>query len=83
MNKNTQVQRIDAYCREHNNQITAKDAYIKLGIMRLASRISDMNRLGYWIKSEMIQVENADGSKSHVALYTILKYLDSEVSTNA
>lgn len=76
MNKNTQVQKIVAYCRAHNNQITAKEAYIYLGIMRLASRVSDMNRMGYWVKSELITVENADGSKSRVALYTILKYLD-------
>ena len=27
MNKETQIQRIDKYCRENNNQITAKDAY--------------------------------------------------------
>ena len=79
MNKTTQIQRIDAYCREHNDQITAKEAYLKLGIMRLASRISDMNRLGYWIRSELVMVENADGSKSRVARYTIVKYLEEEV----
>jgi len=79
MNKNTQVKRIDAYCRANNNQITAKEAYLKLGIMRLASRVSDMNRMGYWIDSKLITVENADGSKSRVALYTILKYLDEAV----
>lgn len=82
MNKETQIQRIDKYCHENNNQITAKDAYLKLGIMRLASRVSDMNKRGYWIKSDLITVENADGSKSRVALYTIVKYLD-EVVDNA
>lgn len=78
MNKVTQIQKIVAFCKAHKNQITARDAY-KLGIMRLASRISDMNRLGYWIRSELITVENADGSKSRVARYTIVKYLESEV----
>ena len=81
MNKVTQIQKIVNFCKAHNNQITARDAY-KLGIMRLASRISDMKRLGYWVHSELVEVENADGSNSRVARYTIVKYLD-EVVDNA
>lgn len=78
MNKVTQIQKIVAFCKVHNNKITARDAY-KLGIMRLASRINDMKRLGYWIATDFITVTNADGSKSRVARYTIVKYLEKEV----
>ena len=78
MTKVTQVQKIVDFCKANNNQITARDAY-KLGIMRLASRISDMKRLGYWIATDFITVTNADGSKSRVAEYKIVKYLGEEL----
>ena len=78
MKKDTQIKRIDAYCRKNGNKITQREALL-LGIYRLASRISDMKRMGYWIAVEMVEVENADGSKSRVARYEIVKYLESEV----
>lgn len=78
MNKVTQVNKIVSYCKANNNQITQREALL-LGIYRLASRISDMKRMGYWIAVEMIEVENADGSKSRVARYEIVKYLGNEV----
>ena len=77
MNKITQKQIILDYCKT-NTWITQRDAY-KLGIMRLASRINDMKRLGYWIATDFITVENADGSKSRVAEYKIVKYLGEEL----
>ena len=78
MNKVTQIQKIVAFCKAHNNQITARDAY-KLGIMRLASRICDMKQAGFVIISEYIKVENADGSSSYVKRYSIVKYPEKEV----
>ena len=78
MNKVTQVNKIVSYCKANNNQITQREALL-LGIYRLASRILDMKHSGYWIASEKIKVENADGTKSRVTRYTIVKYLDKEV----
>lgn len=58
--------------------ITARQAYC-MGIMRLASRISDIKERDiefmerYLIKTEMIKVRNGDGSYSHVAKYSLVK----------
>ena len=80
MNKITQIAKISSYCSV-NTWITQRDA-LKLGIYRLASRISDMKKIGYWIERELIEVENADGTKSRVARYRIVK-TPNEVMTNA
>lgn len=68
----TQCEKVLEYIKTHGS-ITAKEAYFNLGIMRLASRISDLKRAGYLIRSEDIQVENRDGSKSWVSKYSFLK----------
>lgn len=67
----TQCEKILDYMNEHGS-ITAKQAY-RLGIMRLASRISNLKAAGYKIKSETIKVKNRDGSSSHVAKYSFLE----------
>lgn len=72
--KDTQIRKIENFCKV-KTWITQRDAY-KLGIYRLASRINDMHRLGYWIDRELITVENADGTKSRVARYRIVKTPD-------
>ena len=72
----TQCEKILEYMKTYGS-ITARDAY-KLGIMRLASRISDLKRAGEKILSETIKVENMDGSTSYVSKYYLLK--SSEVS---
>lgn len=64
----TQVEKITEFMTAHGS-ITARDAY-KLGIMRLASRISDMKRSGIDIKSEEVKVKNRDGSFSYIARYS-------------
>lgn len=74
MNKTTQIQKIVAFC-EKNTWITQRDAY-KLGIYRLASRIYDMDEMGYVIIREFIEVKNADGTTSRVKRYSIVKYPD-------
>ena len=64
----TQCELVLNYMEEHGS-ITAKQAY-NLGIMRLASRISDLKRAGYDIKSDTIKVNCRDGSVSYVSRYS-------------
>ena len=71
MNSNlTQNQRIIDYMEIHGT-ITQLEALQKLGIMRLASRISDLRRKGYSIESEMVTVENRYGEKCRVKRYSL------------
>ena len=74
MNKVTQVQKIVDFCKAHT-WITQRDA-LRLGIYRLASRMSDMKNAGFVIDSEYIKVTNVDGTESRVKRYRILKYPD-------
>ena len=67
----TQCEKILKYIEDHGS-ITARQAY-KLGIMRLASRISDLRREGHLIKTEDIKVKNRDGSHSYIAKYSLIK----------
>ena len=69
--KNTQVTMIENYCRSFG-WITQRDAF-RLGIYRLASRISDMKAAGYRIMTEYVRVENADGTSSRIARYKVIK----------
>lgn len=52
-------------------RITPLDAMRDLGVMRLASRISDMRRLGYEIIDEWVSVENRWGEKVKVKSYRL------------
>ena len=67
----TQEEKILRFMRA-NKRITQRQA-TRLGVMRLASRISDMRSEGHKIDREMIEVKNADGTKSRVARYTLIK----------
>ncbi len=55
--KPTQNERILAYIAEFGS-ITQLEALRDLGVMRLASRISDLRRKGYNIVSEGVTVKN-------------------------
>lgn len=68
----TQNQRIIDYLDSHGS-ITQLEALNELGIMRLASRISDLRRRGYMIESKMDVVHNRYGEKCRVKRYTIKK----------
>lgn len=70
--KPTQEQRVLAYIEQFGS-ITQRDAYLDLGIMRLASRISSLRQKGYPIQGRMITVENRFGEKSHVKRYAFRK----------
>ena len=66
--KPTQNERIVDYMRRHGS-ITQKEAEDHLGVMRLASRISDMRSRGMNIVSEFENVTNRYGEKCRVKRY--------------
>jgi hypothetical protein len=70
--KPTQNQRILDYIDKFGS-ITALQRLADLGIMRLASRISDLRRLGYPITSEFVVVKNRFGEKCKVKRYSLVK----------
>lgn len=70
MNKATQNQRVINYMREYGS-ITQLQAMSDLGVMRLASRISDLRRSGYPITSRTESVKNRYGEVCHIKAYSI------------
>lgn len=70
----TQNERILDYIREFGS-ITQLEALKDLGVMRLASRISDMRKQGYPIKSKVERVKNRYGETCRVKRY----YMGSDV----
>ena len=70
MNKATQNQRVIDYMTQFGG-ITQIQALSDLGVMRLASRISDLRSKGYDIKKEMITVRNRFEEECHVARYSM------------
>ena len=71
MNSNpTQSKRIFDYMNEHGG-ITQYEALEELGVMRLASRISDLRRNGCAITSKMVKVKNRYGETCRVKRYSL------------
>ena len=70
--KPTQNERIIDYIKRFGS-ITQFEALRDLGVMRLASRISDIKRLGYPVESEMITVKNRYGEECKVKKYTLIR----------
>jgi len=68
--KPTQNERILEYIRDFGS-ITQLDALRDLGVMRLASRISDLRSLGYPITSSVEAVRNRYGEKCHIKRYRL------------
>ncbi len=68
MSKATQTERILDYIDEFGS-ITQIEALRDLGIMRLASRISDLKKQGYPITSEIETVKNRYGENCHIKRY--------------
>ena len=66
--KPTQAQRVLEYMRQFGS-ITQFDAFRDLGVMRLASRISDLRRDGYDIASDMEAVKNRYGETCYIKRY--------------
>lgn len=68
--KDTKRAKIIAFMKA-NGEISQRDA-IYLGSYRLASQIFALKEQGYVIESNLREVENADGTKSRVAFYSLL-----------
>lgn len=66
----TQCERVLRWMQT-NGSITQLEALTKLGVMRLASRISDMKRQGIEITDKMVTVENRYGEKCRVKQYRL------------
>ena len=70
MNKPTQAERVLGYIEEFGS-ITQFEALQDLGVMRLASRVSDLKKAGYPITSEVVTVQNRYGEHCHVKRYML------------
>ncbi len=54
-----------------NGSITPLEAMSEYGIMRLASRISDLKDQGYKIRSAIVSSRNRNGDKVHYSVYSL------------
>lgn len=68
--KPTQNERILDYIDEFGS-ITQLEALKDLGVMRLASRVSDLRRQGYPIQSKVERVKNRYGETCRVKRYSM------------
>lgn len=73
--KPTQNKRIIEYMNRFGS-ITQLEALRDLGVMRLASRISDLKRKGWGIVSQIDTVENRFGEKCRIKRYSLEVYDD-------
>ena len=69
--KATQAERVLAYIEEFGS-ITQLEALNDLGCMRLASRISDLKKLGYPITSDVEAVKNRYGENCYIKRYSLM-----------
>lgn len=77
MSKKTQAERVLAYI-EQFGAITQYEAMQDLGVMRLASRISDLKKLGYPIKAEVVAVKNRFDENCHIKRYSLAVNMDGD-----
>ena len=68
--KPSQAQRVLAYIEQFGS-ITQHEAMIDLGIMRLASRVSELKKQGYTITGEMVTVKNRFGENCRIKRYSM------------
>lgn len=68
--KPKQTERVLNYIREFGG-ITQYEALRDLGVMRLASRISELRRQGHNITSKYEAVKNRYGETSHIKRYCL------------
>ena len=66
----TQKEKILQYLKDHGT-ITTREAFLNIGVTRLASRIWDLRNDGYNIIREMVKVKNRDGETCTVAQYRL------------
>ena len=70
MSKATQAQRVLDYIDEFGS-ITQFEAFRDLGVMRLASRISDLKKQGYPIHSDVVAVKNRFDEDCYIKRYSL------------
>ena len=70
MSKLTQADRVLQYMEDFGS-ITQMEAMNDLGVMRLASRISDLKKQGYIIKGETIAVKNRYDEDCYIKRYSL------------
>ena len=70
MSKATQADRVLAYINDFGS-ITQYEALQDLGVMRLASRISDLKKQGIPIQSEVVGVKNRFGETCYIKKYSL------------
>lgn len=70
--KVSQCDRIIEYMKKHGS-ITQAEAYIDIGCFRLASRICDLKRRGYSIKTETVYVKNRYDEEVPIAKYSLVE----------
>lgn len=70
--KPKQVERVLEYMRQFGS-ITQHEASLDLGVQRLASRISELRKMGYPIEGTMVPVKNRFGETCHVKQYKLGK----------
>lgn len=70
MSKLTQAQRVLNYIDEFGS-ITQFEAFRDLGVMRLASRISDLKKHGYPIQSDVVAVKNRFDEDCYIKRYSL------------
>ena len=68
MAKMTQCERILRHLEDYGS-ITSLEAINEYGILRLASRVSDLKRLGVPIRSESVKGKNRYGEATSYAKY--------------
>lgn len=66
--KATQAERVLDYIEEFGS-ITQMEALNDLGVMRLASRVSDLKKMGYPIVSDIEAVKNRYGENCYIKRY--------------
>lgn len=71
-NNPTQCERLLDYMTSHPGGVTQFEAIRELGILRLASRISELREYGYLISKDMVTVKNRFGEKCKVARYRLV-----------
>ena len=66
----TQTQRVLDYMHDFGS-ITSLEAIVDFGVHRLASRVSELKKMGYPIVSEFVPVKNRYGETCHVKRYSV------------
>lgn len=66
----TQCERIQRHLEDYGS-ITSLEAMQEYGIMRLASRISDLKQMGVPIEKEMVSGKNRYGEPTSFARYSL------------